>query len=85
MVDHLMSEPITREEFLAHAKPIQNDVRKIVELLEEQSKQVSTLDKRLSILEDRQPSRQAAQWGAGSGAFAAIVAQLLNFWVTHRP
>lgn len=76
-----MSTPITREEFLAHAQPIQDDVREIVELLREQGKTVSTLDKRIAILEDRQPTRQAAQWGAAAGAFAGVLITAINYLI----
>lgn len=74
-----MSEPISREEFLAHAQPIQADVKEIVSLLREQTQHVNALDKRLAILEDRQPSRQAAQWGGSAGAFAAIVVTVVDY------
>jgi len=76
-----MSEPISREEFLAHATPIQDDVRRIVSLLEKQSMQVSDVDKRLAILEDRHPTRQAIQWGSLSGGSVALVLALIDYLV----
>jgi hypothetical protein len=74
-----MSEPISREEFLAHATPIQDDVRRIVSLLEKQSMQVSDVDKRLAIIEDRQPTRAAIQWGSISGGTVTLVYALLDY------
>jgi ABC-type transporter Mla maintaining outer membrane lipid asymmetry ATPase subunit MlaF len=77
-------DPISREEFLAHVQPIQDDVRRIVSLLEKQSSEVSTIDKRVAILEDRQPTRQAAQWGGASGGAVAVVISILNYLLTFR-
>lgn len=74
-----MSEPISREEFLAHATPIQDDVRRIVSLLEKQSMQVSDVDKRLAIIEDRQPTRTAIQWGSISGGTVTMIYALLDY------
>lgn len=79
-----MSDHITRDEFLAHARPLQADVREIVVLLREQATQVHTLDKRLSILEDRQPTRHAIQWGATSGTIAAAVVALMDYLFKAR-
>ena len=76
-----MSEPISREEFLAHATPIQEDVRRIVSLLERQSLQVSDVDKRLAIIEDRHPTRQAIQWGSLSGGSMALMLALLDYFI----
>ena len=76
-----MSEPISREEFLAHASPIQDDVRRIVSLLEKQSMQVSDVDKRLAIIEDRHPTRQAIQWGSLSGGSVALILSLIDYLV----
>jgi hypothetical protein len=75
-----MSEPISREEFLAHATPIQEDVRRIVSLLEKQSMQVSDVDKRLAIIEDRQPTRTAIQWGGISGGTVTLIYALVDYF-----
>lgn len=76
-------DPISREEFLAHATPIQEDVRRIVSLLEKQSMQVSDVDKRLAIIEDRQPTRTAIQWGSLSGGTVALVLAIIDYFIKY--
>jgi hypothetical protein len=73
-----MSDPISREEFLAHIEPIRQDVQELVKLQREQNGRVFKLDARVGILEDRAPTRAAAAVGAASGTAAGALLALLQ-------
>lgn len=77
-----MSNPVTREELIAHLDPLRADVREVVDLLREQNSRISKSETKIAILEDRQPpARTAAVWGSGAGAFVGIVALLIDYVV----
>lgn len=78
MVDTGMSEPISREEFLAHMEPIRQDIKELVSLQREQNGRVFRLDARVSVLEDRTPTRTAATIGAASGSAAGALLTFLH-------
>lgn len=73
-----MSEPISREEFLAHMEPIRQDIKELVSLQREQNGRVFKLDARVSVLEDRTPTRTAATIGAASGSAAGALLTFLH-------
>ena len=73
-----MSDSISREEFLAHIEPIRKDVQELVTLQREQNGRVFKLDARVSILEDRAPTRAAAVVGAASGTIAGTLLTLVQ-------
>ncbi len=70
-----MMSDITRDELRAILEPLKEGVQHCVRLLEAQNSRIHKAEVDIAILNDRQPSRSAATWGAGAGAsVAALIA-----------
>lgn len=78
-----MPTPITREELQALLTPLKEGVDKCVEMLETQNSRIHKAETKIAILEDRQPSRQAATWGAGAGGFVAVLIVVAE-WLMNK-
>lgn len=75
--------PITREELDAKLDPIQKGVEKCVSMLETQNSRIAKAETAIAILNDRQPSRQGATWGAAAGGFVGAIIVIVE-WLTKN-
>ncbi len=73
--------PITREELKAILEPLKDGVQQCVRLLETQNSRIHKAEVDIAILNDRQPNRAAASWGAGMGALVGTVFAIVEFLI----
>lgn len=85
LVNHMAENysPITREELKAIVEPLKEGVERCVLLLELQNSRIHKNETDMAVMKDRQPTRQAATWGAGAGASIAAFIALVD-WLIEK-
>jgi hypothetical protein len=69
---------LTREELLTHLDYIKSQLSEINAYLAQQNGRLRTSEIQVAVLQERNPGRSAATWGASAGAIAAAVAEIIR-------